>query len=148
MIESVVAFLSDQEMLLVLDNCEHLLARSASLVADAPPTDARGWSSWRRAGNGWPSRVSGRGPSLRFHCLTTSQSRPSNPAVSLFVDRARAVRPDLRLDRENLARIVDICRHLDGLPLAIELAAAGIRSLNPADLDDRMRARLDLLSPR
>ena len=64
----------------------------------------------------------------------------------LFVDRARAVRPDLGLDRQNLAHIADICRALDGLPLAIELAAARVRSLNPTDLAERMRDRLDLLS--
>ena len=57
----------------------------------------------------------------------------TDPAISLFVDRARAVRPDLRLD-ENLAQIADICRQLDGLPLALELAAARARSLNPADI--------------
>ena len=64
----------------------------------------------------------------------------------MFVDRARAVRPDLRLDHQTLADIADICRHLDGLPLAIELAAARMRSLNPADISERMRGRLDLLS--
>ena len=69
------------------------------------------------------------------------------PAVALFVDRARAVRPDLDLGAVNLAAIVDVCRNLDGLPLSLELAAARIRSLNPVDLAARMAARLDLLSP-
>ena len=66
--------------------------------------------------------------------------------MRLFVERARAVRPDLQLDQETLETISGICRHLDGLPLALELAAARMRSLNPADISDRMRSDLDLLS--
>ena len=146
-IESVVAFLSDQELLVVLDNCEHLLAEVRVLVAEllrgCPRLVILTTSRERLAIEGERSRPVAPLP-LPDHLPSPDRA---NPAVSLFVDRARAVRPDLHLDRENLARIVDICRHLDGLPLAIELAAARIRSLNPADLDERMWTRPDLLSP-
>ncbi|HVL22907.1 MAG TPA: LuxR C-terminal-related transcriptional regulator, partial [Thermomicrobiales bacterium] len=67
------------------------------------------------------------------------------PATALFIERAQAVRPDLRLTSENLAAIDDICRRLDGLPLAIELAAARTRFLSPDALRDRLRDRLHLL---
>ncbi len=66
-------------------------------------------------------------------------------AIALFVERARMVRPDFRLDDDNAAAVVDICRRLDGLPLAIELAAARLRLLSPEALRDRLGRRLELL---
>jgi predicted ATPase/class 3 adenylate cyclase len=66
-------------------------------------------------------------------------------AVALFVERARAVRPGFELTDTNAAAVVDICRRLDGLPLAIELAAARLRLLSPDALRDRLGSRLDLL---
>ena len=69
----------------------------------------------------------------------------SAEAVQLFVDRAQAVRPDFQLDDGNAASIADICRRLDGLPLAIELAAARLRLFSPEALRDRLGSRLELL---
>ena len=66
-------------------------------------------------------------------------------AIALFVERARMVRPDFHLDDDNAAAVVDICRRLDGLPLAIELAAARLRLLSPEALRDRLGRRLELL---
>jgi predicted ATPase len=67
------------------------------------------------------------------------------PAVALFVDRARAVRPGVALTEGNAAAVTEICRRLEGLPLAIELAAARTRLLDPAALVDRLAASLDAL---
>ena len=67
------------------------------------------------------------------------------PAVALFVDRARAVRPGFSLTEGNAAAVAEICRRLEGLPLAIELAAARTRLLDPPALLDRLAASLDAL---
>ena len=69
----------------------------------------------------------------------------SSPAVELFVDRARMVRPDFALTADNAAAVAEICRRLEGLPLAIELASARTRLLNPAALLDRLARSLDAL---
>lgn len=69
----------------------------------------------------------------------------SSPAVALFMDRGRAVRPDFGLTERNAAAVAEICRRLEGLPLAIELAAARTRLLDPAALLDRLAASLDAL---
>ena len=69
----------------------------------------------------------------------------SSPAVELFVDRARTVRPDFALTADNAVPVAEICRRLEGLPLAIELAAARTRLLNPAALLDRLARSLDAL---
>jgi predicted ATPase len=69
----------------------------------------------------------------------------SSPAVALFVDRARAVRPGFALTEGNATAVAEICRRVEGLPLAIELAAARIRLLDPAALLDRLAASLDAL---
>ena len=65
--------------------------------------------------------------------------------MELFVDRARTVRPDFALTADNAAAVAEICRRLEGLPLAIELAAARTRLLNPAALLDRLARSLDAL---
>jgi len=68
------------------------------------------------------------------------------PAVALFVQRAAAVRPDFELSRENVSAVIEICNRLDGLPLAIELAAARVKVLSPSSMRTRLKNRLQLLT--
>jgi hypothetical protein len=68
------------------------------------------------------------------------------PAVALFVQRARAVKPDFEVNQENAAAVATICARLDGLPLAIELAAARIKLLSPSAMQTRLESRLHLLT--
>jgi len=74
------------------------------------------------------------------------QELSQNPSIALFVNRARALRPNFELTRENAAPVAAICARLDGLPLAIELAAARIKLLSPAAMQARLEKRLELLT--
>ena len=146
-VDSVVGFLAPKRLLLVLDNCEHVLHGARPLVEailrGCPGVVILATSRERLGVHG--ERVQPVDP-----LPLPDSERPLDvtaPAVALFVDRAHAVRPDLQLGAANLAAIVGVCRHLDGLPLSLELAAARMRSLNPADLSARMADHLDLLSP-
>lgn len=128
--------LSSRPMLLILDNCEHLIDAVAEVVADLV------------------------GASEQLTVLTTSRApleitaetvyplppllidAHGSPATDLFTARARAVRPTVRLDPEVVARL---CRMLDGLPLAIELAAARTRTMSVEEIESRLDHRFALL---
>lgn len=133
--ESVVSVLRSRSTLLVLDNCEHVIEGAAALaravVDDAPTARVLATS---REGLGIPAE--------RLIALTPLD--PTGSAVELFAERARAASADFDLDAVR-AEVVDICRELDGLPLAIELAAARTTSLTPAQLLTRLNSRLRLL---
>ncbi|MGW1783544.1 ATP-binding protein [Streptomyces sp. NPDC002143] len=130
--DRLLVALEDRELLLVLDNCEHLVedaARlSARLLAACPGVRVLATS---RESLG-----------ITGEALVPVPPLPPDPAVRLFLDRARAVRPGF----EGHARVADICAALDGLPLAIELAAARLRTLTPQELADRLDDRFRLLS--
>ena len=144
--ELVRSALAPQRLLLLLDNCEHLLPALATTVAELLATAPRvvvlatsrvtlHLSHERR----FPLAPLGLEPDA--HALPEPAELP--PAMTLFVERARAARPSVELD---YAAIGAICRRLDGLPLAIELAATRIRLLTPRALLERMEQRLPLLS--
>ncbi|WP_395575252.1 AfsR/SARP family transcriptional regulator [Streptomyces sp. BK79] len=144
-VERLVAALSDTEILLVLDNCEHMVEEVARLVfrllTSCPRVRVLATS---REALGITGEVLCPVPPLAAPPEGVSAAEALEyPAVRLFADRAMAVRPDFTVDAATVAPVVRVCRALDGLPLAIELAAARLRSL-PVDevaarLDDRFR---------
>jgi non-specific serine/threonine protein kinase len=139
--------LSDRELLLVLDNVEHLLAavpEISALLGAAPGLRVMATSRV-------VLRLSGEQDFPVPPLTVPSDDRillgqvAEVEAVRLFVERARAAQPGFALDESNVATVVEICQRLDGLPLAIELAAARIRLLSPSALVSRLDHRLDLL---
>ncbi len=146
---ALIQHLATRQMLLVLDNFEQVLD-AAPLVAQllaACPMLAMLVTS--RA----PLRIAGEWEYPLVPLALPSDDDAANveqiaatAAVALFVERARAVRPGFRLTTDNAAIVAEICRRLDGLPLAIELAAARIRHVPPATMLDRLSHRLAFLS--
>jgi predicted ATPase len=125
-----------RQLLLVLDNCEHVLDDAAplveSLVARCPDVTILATSREALSVGGesvWPV------PSLDLG--------PDSTASALFVERARELVPDFHPD---VGTVAEICRRLDGIPLAIELAAARVRSMSPAQIRDRLDERFRLLT--
>ena len=125
-------------MLVVLDNCEHLLDASAELVVAAAECGAARLTllATSREAIGVAGEVSWRVPSLSL----------ADEAIELFADRARHARPDFAVSDDNAAAVGEICARLDGLPLAIELAAARVRALSLAEILDSLHDRFRLLT--
>lgn len=147
---TVLAHCRVRQLLLVLDNLERLLAvgpELAELLATCPGLQilATSRAALRlRAERELPV------PPLRLPTTDEERAREpavllGAPAVRLFLDRVQAAVPDFRLTPANTATVAAICRRLDGLPLALELAAPWIRLLPPAELLARLDHRLDLL---
>jgi len=134
-------YLSDREVLLVLDNFEHLLA-GAPVVADllAGPGKSRILVTSRA-----PLRLSAEHVFPVSPLPLPAGGADASDATALFVDRARAHQPAFKADRSNADAIASIVRRLDGLPLAIELAAARVTVLPPAELLARLDDSLTLL---
>ncbi len=135
--DSLLRFVRERQMLVVLDNCEHLLDASAELVlallGAAPQLTLLATS---REAIGVAGEVGWRVPSLTL----------DDEALELFIDRARHARPDFTLIDDNAAAVGEICVRLDGVPLAIELAAARVRALSPAEILDSLHDRFRLLT--
>ena len=135
--DTLTRFIADRHLLVVLDNCEHLLDACAALmmallevcqeltllVTSREPIGVAGEVSWRV-------------PSLSL----------GDEAVALFTNRARHARSDFEISDDNAAVVAEICRRLDGLPLAIELAAARVRALSLAEILDSLHDRFRLLT--
>jgi predicted ATPase/class 3 adenylate cyclase len=146
--ESLLSFLRNKQLLVVLDNCEHLLDLVADLVKDmtAGAPDLTVLATSREA-----LRIAGEQvvavPSLTVPDEATAiDELASSDAVRLFVDRARAGRPGFTLGPDNATAVVHLCRRLDGVPLAIELAAARARSMTPDEIAARLDQRFRLLT--
>lgn len=131
--------------LLVMDNCEHLLTASGDVIADVLAC-GRGVSvlSTSRERLGLSDEHVFPLPPLRLP-PTDEEHLADVPAVALFVERARALVPELEVDGATLHEVAGLVRSLDGLPLAIELAAGRLGAVTIHDLRDRLVGRLDLL---
>jgi predicted ATPase/DNA-binding SARP family transcriptional activator len=157
-----------RDLLLVLDNCEHLIEAVATFTEDllAVADGVRVLATSRE-----PLGIGGEAlcPILPFSLPADDGNRPvlsgsaaepveppvdgarsvaealASPSVVLFGDRARAARPGFVVDGATIGDVVRICRELDGIPLAIELAAARLRSLTPRQLAENIGSRLSLL---
>ncbi|HKY46797.1 MAG TPA: DUF4062 domain-containing protein [Acidimicrobiia bacterium] len=142
-LELAVDFLGSRQALLIIDNFEQVRSagpKIVALLARCPGVDLL--VTTRLA-----LRVSGENEyPVQPLDLPGRRGAEDSPAVRLFVERAKAVRPDFELTPENVAVVGSICRALDGLPLAIELAAARTRFFQPAAVLERLTRRLDLLT--
>ena len=146
--ETLAEQLRSRQLLLVVDNCEHVLATCADLLASllgaAPRLRVLATS---REGLGIPGEIVIPVPSLAIPDQATDVSLlPSLSAVRLFVERAQAVRPDFELTPANAEAVAEIVRRLDGIPLAVELAAARVKVLSAQQIASRLSDRLRLLS--
>jgi predicted ATPase/class 3 adenylate cyclase len=133
--------------LLVIDNCEHVIAAVASLVDHVLRScaDVSVLATSREALN-VGGELAWRVPSLGVPEQETVEAVESSAAGSLFLERALAVRPDYELGPTDVPAVADICRRLDGLPLALELAAARMRSLSVAELATHLNDRFRILT--
>ena len=141
-IEAIAKHVADHPVLIVLDNCEHLAEAAAGLaeylLASCPALVVLATS---REALGVEGELSWQVPPLSLPAATpapTASALASSDAVKLFEQRAQLVRPSFRITDENAAAVLTICQRLDGLPLAIELAAARMRILPATQLAERM----------
>lgn len=145
-IEDVVSrYLWSRELLLVIDNCEHLLDQASvaiKFLLDSCPNVRIVATS--RESLGIPGEAQLRVPSLGL--AVTGGGSEASEAELLFLDRARAVRPDFEPGPQELADVARICHRIDGIPLGLELAAARLRSMSTADLADRLDHSFRVLS--
>lgn len=142
---SLVHALAERRILLIFDNFEHLLAPSskaqlAELLRMAPQIKLLLTSRAALHISGEQLFQLGPLDLPREPACSAEEMFAASPAVQLFVERVRALQPNFRLDRSNAKLIAEICARLDGLPLAIELAAARSRMFSPAALLERLQS--------
>jgi predicted ATPase/Tfp pilus assembly protein PilF len=150
--ETVLAHLSGRQVLLLLDNCEHVVDASAALAeqltqrcsgvriltTSREALRAEGETVWRVPSLSVPHRVPGVEPQ--------PEQLTQYAAVRLFVDRAMKVKPGFAMTNENAPAVAEICARLEGVPLAIELAAARANMLSPEQIEERLDERFRLLT--
>ena len=147
--ERLSRFIASKQLVLVLDNLEHVVAsgpdvvrlldtspRLKILATSRVPLRLHAEQEYAVPPLGLPHR----------HSPLPPEQLTQFEVVRLFIDRAQAVRPDFVIDNANVSAVVEICHRLDGLPLAIELAAARIRILSTQELLARLEKRLPLLT--
>ncbi len=145
--EQLAGLLGSQQMLLVLDNCEHLLEAAgrlaAALATRAPGVRLLATSQERLKVHGEQVLEL---PPLAVPAEGEMAQAERHGAVRLFAERAAAADPRFVLDTANAEAVAEICRRLDGLPLALELAAARVRLLGVAGVRDRLGERFRVLT--
>jgi predicted ATPase len=144
---ALVEFLRDKELLLVLDNCEHLLEAAAHIV-NTLELSCAGLVvlATSREGLGVDGERIVPIPPLSSPPFDAAvETIAEADAVRLFVERAAAATPSFALNEQNAAPVAQVCRRLDGVPLAIELAAARIPAMTPAELIQRLDRRFQVL---
>jgi predicted ATPase/class 3 adenylate cyclase/DNA-binding CsgD family transcriptional regulator len=135
--DTAVSFIGDRHMLIVLDNCEHLLDAAAALTtALLGRCSALTVLATSREPLGVPGEAVWRVPPLSL----------ADEAIELFADRARHVRSDFAISADSTNLVQEICQRLDGMPLALELAAARVRALSLRDIRDSLHDRFRLLT--
>lgn len=146
----MIDHLRDSQVLLILDNCEHVLSACTDLAAHLTQSCPRvSIITTSREPLGVAGELTWRIPSL---AMPDPEETPSVEALSqyeavrLFIERALSVRPDFTVDKENAPAIAQICYRLDGIPLAIELAAARVNVLTPDQIAARLEDRFRLLT--
>ena len=152
--ERLASFAADKAMLLVLDNCEHLVGACAELVGRLLQAGPRvRILATSREVLGVPGEVVWPIPPLAVPDPAEAGDQAAAPealvgydAVRLFVERATSADPGFVLDAASGPAVAELCRRLDGLPLAIELAAARVRALPPVELAARLQDRFRLLA--
>lgn len=149
-IDTLVAYLADRRLLLVLDGCEHLLAACAELAemillscphvrllaTSREPLGIGGEMTWRVPSLSVPEHVGTRG----------TGDVEGFDAVRLFIERAAQSKPDFALNDANVNSVVKVCRRLDGIPLALELAAVRVKVLSCEQIAERLDDRFRLLT--
>jgi predicted ATPase/DNA-binding SARP family transcriptional activator len=149
LLETLTAFLRDKKMLLVLDNCEHVLEPSAAvcsiLLSHCPGIQiiATSRSPLRVAGEKGFHLAAFELPKAMDAASLTQLAR--NDAVRLFLDRTQQEQENFTLNADNAREIIQLCRRLDGLPLALELAAARLRTLTLSEIVAGLDERFELL---
>ena len=146
--QRLTSFLARRQMLLLVDNCEHVVDAAASIIDDilglCPDVTVLATS---REALALPDEVQVTVAPLATPPEGTPASRVLEyPAAQLFAERAGAVRPGLVFDSDELSAVGHICRALDGIPLALELAAARVASMSPGEIEDRLAQRFSFLT--
>ncbi|MGH3901975.1 MAG: ATP-binding protein [Pseudonocardiaceae bacterium] len=150
LLDTLIEHLRARRTLVVLDNCEHLLAACAEL-ADALLRTCASLTilATSRAPLGVPGEITWRVPSMSLPAEPRRkliEAMRLSDAVSLFIDRATQVHPNFAITAANAPAVAQICHDLDGIPLAIELAAARVRVLAPAQIARALSDRFRLLT--
>jgi predicted ATPase/class 3 adenylate cyclase len=152
LLDTLETWAAERDVLIVLDNCEHVVGAAAELAGRllragpgvrilATSREALGLAAEQVVAVA-PLRL----PELRAGAAPSLEALLESEAVRLFVERARSARPDLELGPEHATAVARICTRLDGIPLALELAARRVRGLSLTELAERLDQRLAFLT--